>query len=171
VVHHGGSMAGFKSDIMLVPDAQVGAVLLTNSDTGQDMLRPFMRRLLEVLYDGQPLAAPMVAASAKDIQLEIAKERPRLSVPPAPEAAAALADHYVSPELGHIAVSRAGGKVVFDFGVWKSEVASRKNDDGTTSFITISPTNDGFNFVVTAAGGKRGLTIRDGQHEYHYTEG
>jgi len=171
VVHHGGSMAGFKSDIMLVPDAQVGAVLLTNSDNGEEMLRPFMRRLLEVLYDGKPLAAPMVAASAKDIQLEIAKERTRLAVPPAPDAAAALADHYVSPDLGHIAVKRAGGNVVFDFGAWKSEVASRKNDDGTTSFVTIDPTNSGFEFVVAPADGKRGLTIRDGQHQYRYTEG
>jgi CubicO group peptidase (beta-lactamase class C family) len=171
VVHHGGSMAGFKSDWVAVPDAQVGAVLLTNSDTGQALLRPFMRRLLEVLYDGEPLAAGMVQASAKDIQLEIAKERPRLVVPPAPDATAGLADHYVSPDLGHITVTRAGGKVVFDFGAWKSEVASRKNDDGTTSFITIDPTNAGFNFVVTSDGGKRGFVIRDGQHAYRYTEG
>jgi CubicO group peptidase (beta-lactamase class C family) len=171
VVHHGGSLAGYKSDWMAVPDAQVGAVLLTNADTGQDLLRPFMRRLLEVLYDGEPLAAPMVAAAAKDIQLEIAKERPRLAVPPAADAAGALADRYVSPDLGHITVTRAGGKVVFDFGAWKSEVASRKNDDGTTSFVTIDPTNEGFNFVVTNTGGKRGFVIRDGQHEYHYTEG
>ena len=171
VVHHGGSLAGFKSDIMLVPDAQVGAVLLTNADDGENMLRPFMRRLLEVLYDGKPLAASMVAASAKDNQLEIAKERTRLVVPPAPDAAAALADYYVSPDLGHIAVRRAGGKVVFDFGAWKSEVASRKNDDGTTSFVTIDPTNSGFEFVVAPVDGKRGLTIHDGQHQYRYTEG
>jgi hypothetical protein len=171
VVHHGGSLAGYKSDWMAVPDAQVGAVILTNSDTGDDLLRPFMRRLLEVLYDGQPIAANMVAASAKDIQGEIAAERPRLSVPPAADAARALADHYVSSDLGQITVTRAGGKVVFDFGAWKSEVASRKNDDGTTSFVTIDPTNEGFTFVVTNTGGKRGFVIRDGQHEYRYTEG
>jgi len=68
-------------------------------------------------------------------------------------------------------VSQDAQGTVFDFGAWKSEVASRKNDDGTTSFVTIDPTNDGFNFVVTGTGGKRGFTIRDGQHEYHYTEG
>ena len=171
VVHHGGSLAGYKSDIMLVPDAQVGAVLLTNSDTGQDMLRPFMRRLLEVLYDGKPIAAPMVAASAKGIQVEIAKERTRLAVPAAPDAAAGLAGRYMSPELGQIIVRREGATVVFDFGAWKSEVASRKNDDGTTSFVNIDPTNDGFNFVVDTHDGKRGLIIHDGQHEYRYTEG
>lgn len=171
VVHHGGSLAGFKSDIIAVPAAKVGAVILTNSDEGQALLRPFMRRLLEVLYDGKPIAAAMVDASAKDNQLELAKERTRLAIPPARDAAATLANRYASPELGHIAVRREAGKVVFDFGAWSSAVASRKNDDGTVSFVTIDPTNMGFNFVVGAEGGKRTLTIRDGQHKYLYTEG
>jgi len=113
----------------------------------------------------------MVAASAKGIQVEIAKERTRLAVPAAPDAAAGLAGRYMSPELGQIIVRREGATVVFDFGAWKSEVASRKNDDGTTSFVTIDPTNDGFNFVVDTHDGKRGLIIHDGQHEYRYTEG
>jgi len=50
-------------------------------------------------------------------------------------------------------------------------VASRKNDDGTTSFITIDPGTDGFEFVVGEREGKRALVIRDGQHEYTFTEG
>ena len=41
-----------------------------------------------------------------------------------------------------------GAATTFDFGEWKSEVASRKNDDGTVSFITMDPTNMGFEFVV-----------------------
>jgi hypothetical protein len=32
--------------------AGVGAVLLTNADNGQMLLRTFMRRLLEVVFDG-----------------------------------------------------------------------------------------------------------------------
>ncbi len=171
VVHHGGSMAGYKSDILLVPDAQVGAVILTNADIGGSLVGPFQRRLLEVLYDGKPEAAASVAAAAIANQAEIAKERTRLALPPAADAAAALADHYVSPQLGHIAVRRSGAKVVFDFGAWSSEVASRRNDDGTTSFVTIDPTNEGFGFVVSRREGKRALVIRDGQHEYVYTEG
>ena len=49
-------------------------------------------------------------------------------------------------------------------------MASRKNDDGTTSFITIDPGTDGFEFVVGERAGKRILIIRDGQHEYVFTE-
>lgn len=62
------------------------------------------------------------------------------------------------------------GQTVFDFGEWKSVVASRKNDDGSISFITIDPTNDGFEFVVGEKAGQRTLTIRDGQHEYVFAE-
>jgi hypothetical protein len=62
------------------------------------------------------------------------------------------------------------GQMVFDFGVWRSRVASRKNDDGTISFLTIDPGVGGYEFVVTTGAGKRGLVIRDGQHEYGYTE-
>jgi hypothetical protein len=55
-------------------------------------------------------------------------------------------------------------------GEWKSTVASRKNDDGTISFITIDPTLDGFEFVVGERAGKKVLVIRDGQHEYTFVE-
>lgn len=171
VVHHGGSMAGFKSDIMLVPDAEVGAVILTNSDEGQRLLRPFMRRLLEVLYDGKPEAAADVASAAERTQAAIKKERERLVIPPAADPVAGLAPHYTNPDLGEIKVVRDGPGVIFDVVAFKSHVASRKNDDGTVSFIAIDPAVDGFEYVVGAKAGKRTLTVRDGQHEYVFVEG
>ena len=63
-----------------------------------------------------------------------------------------------------------GKATVFDVGEWKSAVASRKNDDGTISFITIDPTLDGFEFVVADKDGKRRLITRDAQHEYVFEE-
>jgi CubicO group peptidase (beta-lactamase class C family) len=171
VVHHGGSLGGYKSDWIAIPDAHVGAVLLTNADTGQLMLRPIMRRVLEVLYDGKPEAADDVAAQAARIKAEIAEQRKHLVIPAAPEIAAGLAAHYTNPELGFIKVSHATDGVVFDFGSWNSHVATRKNDDGTISMFTIDPSVDGFEFVIGTKAGKRVLTVRDGQHEYEYTEG
>ena len=44
-------------------------------------------------------------------------------------------------------------------------------DVHTISFITIDPDLSGaFEFVVTARGGKKALVIRDGQHDYVFTE-
>jgi hypothetical protein len=67
-------------------------------------------------------------------------------------------------------VTKQGTGVIFDVGEWRSTVASRKNDDGTTSFITIDPTNARFTFVVSERDGKRALVLRDAQHEYAFLE-
>jgi len=170
VIHHGGSMAGFKSDLMFLPEYGIGAVLLTNSDNGGMLLRPMMRHLLEVVFDGKPEAVGNVDASAANFKAELAKERERLVVPAAPDLVATLARRYSSPALGDLTVVNDAGATTFDFGEWKSKVASRKNDDGTVSFITTDPTNMGFEFVVADRSGKRALVIRDGQHEYVFTE-
>lgn len=170
VIHHGGSMAGFKSDLMFLPEYGIGAVLLTNSDTGGMLLHPMMRRLLEIVFDGKPEAIGNVDASAANFKAELAKERERLVVPATPDLVAKLASRYSSTALGDIAVIQDRGATTFDFGEWKSKVASRKNDDGTVSFITIDPTNMGFEFVVADRFGKRALVIRDGQHEYVFIE-
>lgn len=170
VVHHGGSMAGFKSDLMFLPDHGIDAVLLTNSDTGGMLLRPFMRRLLEIVFDGKPEAVGDVDGRATRYKALIAKERQRLVAPAAKDEADRLARRYANNALGELGVRSEEAATVFDFGEWKSTVAPRKNDDGTVSFITIDPAINGFEFVVGEHSGKRVLVIRDGQHEYVFTE-
>ena len=169
-VHHGGDLIGFHSDIIAITDAQVGAVILTNGDNGSELRGPFARRLLEVLYDGQPEAVKEIEASAKSIDAELAGERPHLTLPPDPAQASQLAEYYTNASLGSIRVKRDGGNVVFDFGNWKSAVATRKNDDGTVAFVTTAAGESGYPFTVTKSGGKRALIIRDGQHAYTYVE-
>ena len=171
VIHHGGSLGGYKSDIMLIPGAEIGAVLLTNSDNGGALLRPFLRRLLELLYDGKPEAANDVAASAKRIRTQLAAERAKLTLPPDAAAVAALAPAYASPELGRIDVRRRGDGLAFRFSAGiESPMASRRNDDGTVSFVTLESTLLGFPFVVASVGGRRQLIVRDSQHEYRFAE-
>jgi hypothetical protein len=59
---------------------------------------------------------------------------------------------------------------VFQYSNLMAAVASRTNDDGTTSFITIDPTISGFEFVVADQDGRRRLITRDAQHEYVFEE-
>jgi CubicO group peptidase (beta-lactamase class C family) len=177
VVHHGGSLIGYKTDMIFLPDHGVGAVILTNSDSGNLMLGPFRRKLLEVLFDGESQADARLSAAAKSMHAQIAAERPKLTVPAAAEVARTLARHYHNAALGNIDVSvaaadgsSASGGTIFDFGEWRSPVASRKNDDGTMSFVTIAPGIDGLEFVVSASGRKPSLVFRDAQHEYVFVE-
>lgn len=174
VVGHDGSMSGFLSRTYFLPDSGIGAVLLTNAENGGMLLDPFGRRLLEVVFDGKLEAAGDVASNAATYRAALAKARERLVVPAAPALAAGLAKKYSSEELGELVVLTQDGVTTFDFGEWRSKVASRKNDDDSISFISIDPgvegADDGFEFVVGERGGKRVLIIRDGQHEYIFTE-
>ena len=170
LVHHGGDLAGYHSDMMWLPEHGVGAVILANSDSGVRIRGPLLRRLLEVLFDGKPEAEEMLKVGVEQRKTAIAKEREKLVVPADPAAAAKLATRYVSPALGEVNVVREGTTTLFDVGEWKSAVASRRNEDGTISFITIDPTINGLEFVVADQAGKRRLITRDAQHEYVFEE-
>ena len=169
VIHHGGDMIGYHSDMMWLPEQNVGAVILTNSDPGWLLRNRFRRKLLEVLFDGRPEANALLKADGQSFFSALAADRKLLTVPADAGESAKLARHYANASLGEIAVSTSGRSTVFDFGEWKSEVASRKNPDGTVSFITIVPGMIGSEFVV-GAGRKRTLITRDAQHEYVFNE-
>lgn len=169
VVHHGGDLIGYHSDMIWLPQQNVGAVILTNSDPGWLIRSRFRRKLLEVLFDGRPEADAQLAADAKSFLEAREADRKLLTIPADATESGKLSRHYHNAALGNIDVSTSGASTIFDFGEWKSEVGSRKNPDGTISFITIAPGVDGSEFVV-GSGSKRTLIIRDAQHEYVFDE-
>jgi CubicO group peptidase (beta-lactamase class C family) len=170
VVHHGGDLTGYHSDMIWLPEQNVGAVILTNGDPGWLIRSRFRRKLLEVLFDGHPEADALLEADGKSYFADLAAERKMLTIPADANESAKLAKHYANASLGEITVTTSGPATIFDFsGNWKSEVGSRKNPDGTVSFITTVPGALGFEFVVGSST-KRTLTIRDAQHEYVFEE-
>ncbi len=169
VINHGGDLIGYHSDMMWLPDANVGAVILTNGDLGPMIRGAFGRKLLELLYDGKPEADENIASGTKNFYAQLADARKLLTVPADPAEAKKLASRYKSDALGEIIVTHAGDKTIFDFGEFKSEVATVKNPDHTISFSTVVPGLNGLDFVAGAAGDRPTLTMRDGQHEYVFT--
>ena len=170
VVDHGGSMLGYKSNFFVLPDAGIGAVILTNADEGGALLTPFLRRLLEVVYDGKPEAMADIKAAAVRIKAQRQAVRERLTLPGDPAVLGNLAARYSNADLGELIVRRESGQTQIKAGVIDSAVASKKNADGTQSLVTIDPGAVGFEIMPGTSNGKRTLTIRDTQHEYVYTE-
>jgi len=170
VIHHGGTQYGYRADMIWLPDQGVGAVILTNSDSGAALRSAFRRRLLEVLFDGEPRAAADLANYAKAFKASRGEGRRTLTAPADPTVADKLAARYVNADLGDLIVRHEGDKTVFDFGGWASEVASRKNDDGTITFVTITPGADGYEFELADAPEARGLVIREAPRAYRFAE-
>ena len=167
VVHHGGDLIGFHSDMIWLPEHGVGAVILTNGDPGWIVRGLFRRKLLEVLFDGNAEADKQLAANAKSFSDALTAERKLYTVPADAAESKKLAASYQNSAVGSIVVNRKGAATVFDFGEFQSEMATRKNTDGTVSFITIVPGFSGLEFV----GGDNTLTLRDAQHEYVFKAG
>ncbi len=170
VVHHGGDLIGFHSDMMWLPGQKVGAVVLTNGNPGWLIRTVFRRKLLEVLFDGRPEADASMTTQAKAFYDDRAGTRKLLALPADPKVVAGLARHYTNAALGDVTVKTQGTTTVFDFGEWASEVASKANPDGTVSLYTTASGLDGFEFVIGQDGSRRTLTLRDGQHVYVMVE-
>jgi hypothetical protein len=170
-VYHGGDVVGYHSGMVWFPEHGVGGVILTNGDPGWWFQRAFRRKLLELLFDGRPEADAWISEMGKSFYAELAENRRLVTLPADAADAAKLAPRYASDDLGEISVRRDGSAVVFDFGEWKSEVASRRNPDGSVSFRAVDAGIWGFGleFVVDNAA-KRTLKLREGQHEYKFTE-
>lgn len=166
VLRHGGDMFGYHSDMMWFPEHGVGAVILTNSDPGVQLRGPLLRRMAELMFDGKPEAQAQVDAAVRNGKAARAKFRERLVIPPDAATVQGLATRYLSKDLGSLVITRKGDTVVFDFGEWSSEMASRRNDDGTMSLFTVAPDVTGFEFVVAEREGRKVLVARDAQHEY-----
>ncbi|MCA9718466.1 MAG: beta-lactamase family protein [Myxococcales bacterium] len=170
IVQHGGVVDGYYSNMMWLPEHGVGAVALTNGAPGWAIHRGLQRKLLELLFDGEPRAAAEVTAEGEWFHERLAAERERLDLPADVDVVAGLAPVYESDALGEITVRRRDGAVVFDFGEWKIEVTSTRYPDGTVAMVGIPPSLFGIEFVVGRAAGRRTLTLRDNQHEYVFVE-
>jgi CubicO group peptidase (beta-lactamase class C family) len=170
VIDHGGDIVGFHSNMIWLPDHNVGVVIAVNSDSGAVLRSLFDRKLLEVLFDGKPEADADLESAAKSRAEGIALGLKQLTIPAAAGEAGKLAALYKNETLGNIKVTRAKDVTTFDMDEWKSEVATKKNPDGTISFITISPGIPGLELVPGTANGKRTLVFRTPQQEYVFSE-
>jgi CubicO group peptidase (beta-lactamase class C family) len=166
VVDHGGTTFGYQATMYWLPDHGVGGILLMNASSGVELVRPFLRKLMEVLFDGAPEAEEDVKLRVQQRRERLAKDRARCTFPADPAATTKLARRYVHPTLGEIAVTTMPKGMVFDVGEWKSAVASCKQESGGASFRLVDPgAPDFMEFVAAERDGKRALVLRDTQGE------
>ena len=170
VIDHGGDMGGFHSNMMWWPDQKVGAVILTNADEGVYLRGPLKRRLMELMFDGEPQAEATAAANVKANRASFDGFVKLLQWPADAKALEGLASRYRNDALGDLTVTRKNGKAWFDVGAFSSEIATMPQPDGSLALVTIDPVAIGFLFTRADKDGMRKLVVRDGQHEYVFDE-
>ena len=169
VMFHGGRFYGHRGDTIWLPDHGVGAVILMNASTGNVLMEALPRKLLELLFDGEPEADSMVAAAVAAEREQRAVLRRSLRFPADARHAGALAPRYRNRFLGELRVAKSGAQTVFDFGAWRAPVASRESAGGAVDFVVVTPSAPPA-FAVGRSGPRRTLTIRDAQNDYVFAE-
>jgi CubicO group peptidase (beta-lactamase class C family) len=171
IAQHAGGTFGYRAFFYLFPEHGVGAVLLTNADSGGVFGRPIIRKVLEELFDGKDEANEGIVSRIEQRRTRLLKDHDRSTFPADSAASAELARRYTHPKLGEIAVMVNKQGTVFDFGEWKSPVASSKNESGTSSFRAADPGMPDFiEFTAEQRDGKRVLIARDLQGEQVFVE-
>jgi CubicO group peptidase (beta-lactamase class C family) len=169
MVFHGGRSYGFRGDTVWLPDHGVGMVILMNASTGNVLMDAFPRKVLELLFDGEPVADSMIVAAAAANREQRTLPRQSLQFPPQPEHSAALAGRYRNEILGELRVTKSAARTEFRFENWSAPVASRTSANGGVRFVVIAP-GPPFAFVAGASAGRRTLTLRESQTEYVFVE-
>jgi len=135
LLSHGGGTAGFSSDLTLLPDANLGIVVLTNAQNANVFGMAVRSRVIELAF-GQPMEMDARFAAG----VEYAKGRfheksvRRLSLDPT--VAAAYQGSYQNEALGEAGVTFAGGKLKLVAGGFTSEL---KNVGGGTYILWDPP--------------------------------
>ena len=141
LVWHNGATLGFHSLVTLLPDAQLGAVVLTNTTVSiaQAFTTAVQMRLLELLYD---LPAAIDAVQAP-VAVAIAEAREKLLAqlgPVDPAAVAPFLGRYRNPLVGDLTLALQEGKLVSDVGSLSSELQPHLDADGAViDYLFIDP--------------------------------
>jgi CubicO group peptidase (beta-lactamase class C family) len=144
LLEHGGSYRGFRSHMMVMPDAQVGFAVLTNSDSmtgglSTDLMMHFLKALVDPAAPG-----PDVQAFARDYAAKVERQAAgRASLEgrergdprwqgwawsPTPEELASYAGRYHSDRLGDLVVRHESGQLTATLGEMRFSLSPAARD-------------------------------------------
>ncbi len=119
-----------------------------------------------MLYDAKPEAAENIATVVKRSGEARAKLLSELTWPVSPAQEAMVVGRYANADLGPLTIAKENGKLMMQTNAIRSELATKRNEDGTHSVVSVDPGFWGADVLIAEREGKRALILNDSQHEY-----
>ena len=154
VVHHGGDMIGFHSDMMWLPEHGVGAVILTNGDPGWSIRGAVPAQAARGAVRRQARGRRRRRRAARRAFFDAARRRAQAArrCPADAAEAAKLAARYANAALGEIAVRSARApRPSSTSASGRARWRRARTPTARSRSCTIAPGIDGLEFVVGAA--------------------
>lgn len=169
VLGHGGGTLGFTTNLFFLPDHDVGMILLSNRAGAGAFTRLVTRRLLELIFDGEPRAAKGLAFTLKQQAIQLAKAKKRTTLKPDAKWVKRFAGVYHNAALGTLRVQWKRGAGVIDAGEWHAPLSGHKARDGVESLL-FGPPLTGLPLLPGKTDKGRTLTLHTSQQKYVFTE-
>lgn len=166
IVHHGGNTLGFTSDFFVLPEHDLGVIVLTNAGGANAFRRAVRRRFLELIFDGKPTAQTVLTAAHARAKQALDETIALIKPTPDPAWMGKLVGKYHNADLGNLEVRKQGEGYILDVGEWKSPAGQGVDLDKTEKLILTGAPFAGFDVVPREENGKTVLVLDGGQVSY-----
>jgi CubicO group peptidase (beta-lactamase class C family) len=140
LVNHSGATLGFSSLAMIMPDAGLGLVILTNATgVAPRFTGAVQMRLLELLFDQPGTAEARLAASLAAIEQQWGALLGQLSEID-PVVVTPFLGRYANADLGELTLTLRAGTLRLTVGGFRSALRPRRNGDvAVTDYLPVDP--------------------------------
>jgi CubicO group peptidase (beta-lactamase class C family) len=167
LLHHGGNTLGFTSDMFFLPDAEIGAVVLTNLAYANSFTEAIRRRILELAFGLDDKAEAMMAGAAEAAASQRRSRRERvMRDPAAADWLEQFAGNYDNSALGGLSIHREADSVWAEFPNFTVELGMDVREEARLLAL-VSPPFSGSGSLRPASD-RAALVLEGGQEEYVY---
>jgi len=167
IVSHNGATMGFTSDMLFLPEHNIGMVVLRNGRKlgfGSAM----RQKLLEILLAAKPKSDRLLETSVKYNKDVLAKLHARVSTKPKDTRwLASYVGHYENADLGPVTVKKSAKGYQLITPRWTSELGSATEQSGDKLLFPVSaPWSSSDEFVLRVQKQAKQLILNDAQVKY-----
>ena len=168
LISHGGNTLGFTSDLALLPEKDLGIVVLTNAQGSNAFNEAVRERLFELVFEQEPRVAQTVAFAAEQGKTSLQTFAARLRELDVAEVRP-FAGSYQNEALGGVQVTLEGEALMLDVGEFASPLrpivdAAGQPDD----YVFTGPPLAGFPVRLERQQGEPVLVLGQGAVAYTF---
>ncbi len=180
MMHHGGNMLGFTSDLAFLPDAGIGIVVLTNGQATNLFNEAVRYRFLELVFEQEPEFQEQVEAilSGQADLPDVDTGAPvDVGTPSASPVAIDAADfsgvepfvgEYANDALGAVTIEVDQGRLWLDSGEFRTELRPMPGG-AATAYVMADPPMAGLPVELRLDGDMPTVIVGTGATEYTFT--
>ena len=137
VVYHPGGLHGFQSQLMLIPQLNLGFAVMSNDTLSYQFVQYATAKITDVIV-GTNVADVLLKQIIEDNEkLKTTLDTQLKFINKTPDEAwmKAIVGKYTSPDLGDVEITNENGKAIFNAGEWKSAIGTLTTNPNTLFFL------------------------------------